>query len=173
MVVFMELKHNSAKTFGELEQELLDRETKLLEFKEALQRIQAEFENFSKRIEKEKHYFREFSNAETLKEFLPLSDSFDSAIKKLHESKSETISKKDAIEGIELLHKQFQSVLQKAGVSEIKSAGEKFNPEFHEALMQEKNPAKSDGIVLEELQKGFLLKGKVLRTSKVKVNKLD
>ena len=169
----MELKHNSAKTFCELELELQDREKKLLEFKEMLQRLQAEFENFSKRIEKEKHYFREFSNAETLKEFLPLSDSFDSAIKKLQESKSETISKKEALDGMELLQKQFYGIFQKFEVMEIKSAGEKFNPDFQECLMQEKNPSKADGIVLEELQKGFLLKGKVLRPSKVKVNKLD
>lgn len=168
-------KHNivCGKTFSEMETEIFEKEKKLAEFKDSLQRLQAEFENFSKRIEKEKQHFMEFSNAETLKEFLPLLDSFDSALKKLQETKSDSVSKKDALDGIELLHKQFQSVLKKAGVEEMNCIGQKFNPELQDCVLSEKDPKKEDGIVLEELQKGLMLKGKVLRHAKVKVNKKE
>jgi molecular chaperone GrpE len=111
----------------------------------------------------------EFANTETIRELLPLLDSFQAAIEKLE--KQETVSKKEGLEGMMLLQKQLLSIMQKHGLREIKSTGEKFDPTLHEAMFKENNSEKEDGIILEELQKGFVLKGKLLRPAKIKINK--
>ena len=152
-----------------MQQKLAEKEKQIAELKETLQRVQAEFENSCKRIENQKKDFIEFANSETIREFLPLLDSFQAAIEKMQ--KQENVSKQEALHGISALQKQLVSIMQKHGLKEIKSTGEKFNPEFHEAVLQEKNPEKQEDEILEELQKGYLLKGRLLRAAKVKINK--
>ena len=140
----------------------------MAELKETLQRLQAEFENSRKRLEKEKEDFSRLANAALVKELLPVLDSIDSAEKGL---KSQAFSKEKAVEGIELIKKQLLAILSSQGLEEIKSTGQRFDPMLHECLTQACEKEKEDQVVLQELQKGYMLNKKVLRHAKVKVNK--
>ena len=140
----------------------------LQEMRETLQRLQAEFENYTKRAEKERQEFKRYASASTIKELLPVIDSIDSAIEKME--KQEGIDKKHAVNGLKELRKHFIRALEKQGLKEIDCMGKMFDPELEECLAKENNKEKEDGIVLEEIQKGYLLNEKVLRTAKVKVN---
>lgn len=143
---------------------------KLDEIKEALQRVQAEFENSRKRFEKEKLDFALFANASLVKELLPLLDSIDAAERHLGEQ--ENVSRDDALKAMELAKKQLLAVLKAHGLRGIECIGKKFDPLLEDCVMQGKDEKKGDDVVLEELQKGYALNGRVLRHAKVKVNKL-
>lgn len=159
------------KKLKELEAALEEEKKKSDELRDTAQRVQAEFENFSKRMEKEKEEFKKFSAGAVVADFLAVLDSFDDGIKSMQ--KHGSVSKEEYIKGLELLKKQFFSVLQKHGLSEMHCVGKKFDPHFHECMLKEHDEKKEDEIVLEEFQKGYLLHDKVLRTSKVKINKLE
>ena len=145
------------------------KKSELEEMKETLQRLQAEFENSRKRMDRERQEFSKIANALLIKELLPLLDSMDSAEKSPGEN--ESIPKEKVIEGIELLKNQLLATLKSQDLEEIKSLGEKFDPMLHDCIMQEKDAKKEEDTVLEELQKGYMLNGRVLRHAKVKVNK--
>jgi molecular chaperone GrpE len=168
-----EKKHHEQKEISELKEKVKRLEEQkgkeVSELREILQRLQAEFENSRKRFEKEKKDFIEFANAETIRELLPLLDSFQAAIEKTE--KHENVSRKEALDGLDLLQKQLVSIMHRHGLQEIKSLGEKANPMLHEVIAFESNSKKDDEIIIEEIQKGFLLKGKLLRPAKVKINK--
>ncbi len=135
---------------------------KIIELADTLQHLQAEFENYKKRIDREKEEFVKFAHATVVKEFLPLLDSFEMALKNTNEAEK-------FVKGTEMIYAQFYSILEKIGLKPIKALGEKFDPYMHEVLMKEESD-KEEGIVLEELQKGYLLNDKVLRSSKVKIS---
>jgi len=162
-------RHKSAGSAGKEEIKQLKNERD--EFKDLLQRKQAEFENFQKRSEKERQDFEKSSNAKLIAEFLPFVESFENALEKL--KSDENIDRGKVLEGISLMEKQMKEFLKKEGLEEIESLGKDFNPSLHEAIMQGKDEGKSDGVILEEFQKGYLLNGLVLRPSKVRVNKLN
>ncbi len=128
------------------------------ELTESLQRLQAEFENFKKRNEKEKQAFMLFANRQLLMELLPVIDDFDRALQ----------TTKD--EGIKLIHQKLVELLKQYSVEEMVALGKYFDPKFHEALMQEESE-KEPGTVLEVLQKGYILGDNVLRPAQVKVAK--
>lgn len=129
---------------------------------ESLQRLQAEFENYKKRMEREKQELIKYGNADLILELLPILDNFELALKNTHDNER-------FIKGIQMIFAQFYSILQKEGLKPINVVGHKFNPYNSEVLMRVKSN-KDDDIVLEELQKGYVLNDKVLRTSKVKVS---
>ena len=135
---------------------------KISELTETLQRLQAEFENYKKYVEKEKAEFVKYAKADLIEKLLPLLDSFELALKNSAE-------KKELLKGVELIYSQFYSMLEKEGLKKIDVKG-KFDPHLHEVLLKEKSDKEEDAI-LEELQKGYILNGKVLRFSKVKVSK--
>lgn len=130
---------------------------------ETLQRLQAEFENYEKRIDKEKEDFVKYAKHEMIAKILPILDSFELALKNCKIDK-------DALKGFELIFSQLYSTLEAEGLRPIEAFGKKFDPYKHEVLMQEISD-KEEGLVLEELQKGYMLNDKVLRHSKVKVAK--
>jgi len=142
----------------------------LAETRETLQIVQAEFENSRKRLEKEKQDFVRLANSGLVKELLPLLDSVEAAEEHLDDERE--VRKEEALEGMELVKKQLLAILSSHGLGEIKALGQKFDPMLHDCVMQGFEKGKGEGIVLEELQKGYLLNGKVLRHAKVKVNKL-
>lgn len=148
---------NFITTDGEKDFSAKSAKKELADIKETLQRVQAEFENSRKRLEKEKEDFSRTANAGLVKDLLPVLDSMDAAEKE--------------IPGLEPVKGQLVAVLRANGLEQIKAVGEKFDPMLHDCMMQEKNEKKEDGIVLEELHKGYLLNGKVLRHSKVKISK--
>ncbi len=142
-------------------------EKQLADYKDSLQRLQAEFENYKKRVDREKSQSRQLAAAEMAKEFLPVLDSFELAIKALGNSSDAKLTK-----GMEMIYGQFYSVLESAGLRPIKAVGEKLDPYRHEVLLQEETAdEKKDGLVVEEFQKGYVINGIILRYSKVKVLK--
>ncbi|MBI2580531.1 nucleotide exchange factor GrpE [Candidatus Woesearchaeota archaeon] len=142
----------------------------LADYKDSLQRLQAEFENYKKRVDKEKVQFQQFATAEVVKSLLSVLDSFELALKSVN-SPAAAANEKMA-KGMEMIYGQFYSALEAQGLRPIKALGEKFDPYRHEVLMQEETAdEKKDGIVVEEFQKGYALNDVILRYSKVKVLK--
>ncbi|MBW3014240.1 nucleotide exchange factor GrpE [Candidatus Woesearchaeota archaeon] len=129
-----------------------------------LQRVQADFENYKKRVEKEMLEFRVFANANLIENLLPVLDNFDLAMKaeQNHE---------DFVKGVQLIFAELTKVMKDAGLKEME-AKEKFDPCFHEAMMTGQDESKEDNAIIEVFQKGYMLGDKVLRHAKVKVNKL-
>ncbi|MBW2984995.1 nucleotide exchange factor GrpE [Candidatus Woesearchaeota archaeon] len=141
------------------------KEEKIEELTETLQRLQAEFENYKKRIDKEKGEFVKYSKQELILKILPIIDSFELAIKNAKNNPN-------FLKGVELIFSQLYSTLESEGLKPIKALGGKFDPYKHEVLMQETSDKEED-LVLEELQKGYMLNDKVLRHTKVKVAKKE
>ena len=132
------------------------------DYKDALQRLQADFENYKKRVEKDLVQYRKFANADVIRAVLPILDSFELALKN-------TKDQEKFVKGVELIYAQFYQMLEEQGLRPIKTAGEKLDPYKHEVLLQEESD--KDGMILEELQKGYMLNDMVIRHSKVKVGK--
>jgi molecular chaperone GrpE len=129
-----------------------------------LARAQAEFENSRRRAAKEQQDFRDFAVVDAIKSLLPVIDSFERAI----QAKTEAA---DFRAGVELIYKQFQDVLGKLGVKPIPAKGEQFDPHVHEAIEMVETSDAADHEVLEEWQRGYKLKDRLLRPAMVKVAK--
>jgi molecular chaperone GrpE len=130
---------------------------------ERLQRLQAEFENARKRGVREQQDFRDFALADALKTLLPVMDSFERALHVGRDTKSEFRN------GVELIYKQLQDALSKMGLQPISAKGEEFDPRLHEAIEMVDTKEARDHEVLEELQRGYKLKDRMLRPAMVKV----
>ncbi|MGN0732956.1 MAG: nucleotide exchange factor GrpE [Emergencia sp.] len=126
-------------------------------------RLMADFQNYKRRVEKEKSDIYAYANEKIVSELLNVIDNFERALQ--HECADERY-----VEGMQMIFKQFAGVLEKAGLEEITAEGEDFDPNFHNAVMTEDNPEFGSGKVTEVLQKGYLLNKKVIRPSMVKVN---
>jgi molecular chaperone GrpE len=129
-----------------------------------LARAQAEFENARRRASKEQQDFRDYATVDTVKSLLPVIDSFERAL----QVKSEP---GDFRSGVELIYKQLQDALAKLGVRPIPAKGEPFDPHVHEAIEMVETSDVADHEVLEELQRGYKLKDRLLRPAMVKVAK--
>jgi len=129
-----------------------------------LKMVQADFENYKKRAQKESQDFMKFANSSLIKDILSVLDNFELALK--NENMTEQTRK-----GFELIYAQLYEILEDNGLKVIETKNQKFNPNLHEALMTEKNNDKENGMILEELQRGYFIGERVLRHSKVKVNK--
>ena len=140
------------------------------EVKEKLIWMAADFDNYKKRSLKEKEEYLKFSSAEVLKEFLVVVDNLERALAALPPDDTDKglLSLK---QGVELTLRQFQSVLEKHGVTKVKTVGEKFNPRLHQVMFQEETDKFPDQAVMEELQSGYTLHERVLRPAMVKVAK--
>src|SRR6266704_5037054 len=128
-----------------------------------LARLQAEFENARKRAEREQQEFREYALADAVKAMLPTLDSFERALKAGEAEKSEFRG------GVELIYKQLQDALAKLGLRPIPATGEPFDPHLHQAVEMVDTDEVEDHHVLEELQRGYKLKDRLLRPSMVRV----
>jgi len=128
-----------------------------------LARLQAEFENARKRAAREQQEFREFAVADAIKAILPVLDSFDRALQVAPAAQSDLRS------GIELIHKQLHDALQKLGVRPVAAKGEQFDPHVHEAVEMVDTAEADDHEILDELQRGYKLKERLLRPAMVKV----
>jgi molecular chaperone GrpE len=128
-----------------------------------LARLQAEFENARKRTAREQQEFREYAVADAIKALLPSLDSFERALQISARDKSEFRG------GVELIYKQLQDALQKLGLRAIPAKGEPFDPHLHEAIEMVETSDADDHQILEELQRGYKLKDRLLRPSMVKV----
>ena len=129
-----------------------------------LARAQAEFENARRRASKEQQDFRDYAAADAVKSLLPVMDSFERALQVQSDAG-------DFRSGVELIYKQLQDALAKLGVRAIPARGEPFDPHVHEAIEMVETSDAADHEVLEELQRGYKLKDRLLRPAMVKVAK--
>ena len=127
-----------------------------------LARMQAEFDNARKRAQREQQDYRDYALTDTVKTLIPVMDSFDRALQSSPE-KSEFHS------GVELIHKQLLDALTKIGVQPIAAKGQQFDPRFHEAIEMVDTENAKDNEVIDELQRGYKLKDRLLRPAMVRV----
>ncbi len=125
-------------------------------------RLMADFQNFRRRTEKEKNDIYAFANEKIVSELLNVLDNFERALE--HGAEGDSFA-----EGMKMIFKQLQDVLEKAGVAEIEALGLDFDPNFHNAVMTEDSAEYESGKVSAVLQKGYMLNHKVIRPSMVKV----
>jgi len=130
-----------------------------------LARLQAEFENARKRAAREQQEFRDFATADAIKALLPEIDSFERALNAPASQENEFRS------GVELIYKQLQDALTKLGVRPVPAKGEPFDPHVHEAIEMVETSDAPDHQVLDELQRGYKLKERLLRPAMVRVAK--
>jgi molecular chaperone GrpE len=147
--------------------ELEAKEREIQSLTDRLLRLQAEFENFKKRVARERMELIKFANEGLLLEIVPVMDSLERAIS----SAKENASLESLLEGLELVRRLFSSFLEKAGLKEIQALGQVFNPELHEAISVVESGAYPDNTVVEEVRKGYLLNSRVLRPALVRVAK--
>jgi len=150
-----------------LRDRLKEKETEAAEYLNTLQRLQADFENFKKRMLKEQTEFLEVASKNLILELIPVVDNLERALRASKEAKDSTSLSK----GVEMVYAQLMDILKKAGVSEINPHGEEFNPFHHEAVMHVNSNKHADNTIVEVLQKGYLLKGRLLQPASVKVSK--
>lgn len=134
-------------------------------------RLSADFDNYKKRLAKEKQEILDFGNAQRLKELLFVLDNIERAIELSEESHGEKTDFVAFLDGIKLVHAQFLSGLGNFGVTEIDSGeGTVFDPSYHEAVYKEHSETYESGTIISEVQKGYLLNGRLLRPSMVSVS---
>lgn len=146
---------------------LKEKAQKADEYFDRVLRLQADFDNYKKRLDKERLEFIKFANEELILEMLTILDDFERAVESGKASHDFDILYK----GIEMISNDLKEFLKKNGVQEIESKGRPFNPNEHEAMMQEETDAHPENHVIEEFQKGYTLNGRVIRPAKVKVAK--
>ena len=131
-----------------------------------LLRLQAEYDNFKKRSQKEKEAERKYKSQDLINELLPALDNFERALQV-----EVTEANASLFDGITMVYRQFPDALKSQGVEVIETEGKAFDPTLHHAVMQIEDEEIESNTVVEELQKGYLLKDRVIRPAMVKVNK--
>ena len=133
-----------------------------------LQRVSADYANFQKRVPKQISDSIAYEKERIIKSLLPALDNFEHTLQNAHSAEDVDVF----IKGIRIIYDQFLDILKSLNVEQIKALGEIFDPALHQAMRQSTNPDKQQNIVLEEFQKGYKLNGRVIRPSRVIVNKL-
>lgn len=165
-------EEETVEATSELEQNLLlaaelkQSQEKAEEYYAHLQRLQAEFDNYRKRTQKEKEEFVKFASEQVILNLLPVLDNFGRAIAAVEDSQD----LQAYAQGVEMIFKQIQNVLAKEGLVAIESKGQPFDPNIHEAVLRVESEDYPENTVVEEMQKGYYLKEKVIRPSMVKVS---
>lgn len=165
-----ETKHKTKKEDTELKtlkKELEKKEQAINDYINHIKRAQADFENYKKRVEKEREQASQREIEKLVSEILPVLDNLGRALdasKKNHDIES-------LICGVEMTQKSLFGILEKEGLKEIECLGKEFDPNFHEAIMTVESREHKDNTVCEELEKGYTFKDKLIRPAKVKVTK--
>jgi molecular chaperone GrpE len=151
---------------SEQELKIKQLEAELNETQNRLFRAQADYENFRRRSREEKEAAAKYRAQSLVEELLPVLDNFERALSvKAENEQSSTI-----MQGLEMVYRQLQDALIKEGVEEIPSVGTAFDPYLHQAVMQTESEEHEENEIVEELQKGYKLKDRVIRPAMVKVN---
>jgi molecular chaperone GrpE len=145
-----------------LKQALAEEQNKAAEYLANWQRAQADFVNFKRRTEQDRLEFNRYANAALAVELLSALDDLERAI----EAVPPKLAKNEWVEGIRLVERKFKSSLEGQGITPMESLGQPFDPNYHEAMRQDKG---EEGIVIEEFEKGYMMGDKVLRPAKVVV----
>ncbi len=148
----------------ELKAKLEEKTRQCEEFMNMVQRTAAEFDNYKKRTAKEKEALNLDASIDTVNAFLPVVDNLERALKAAEGMEGNPLK-----DGVELVMRQLKECLDKLGVESIEAVNNPFNPELHNAVMHVTDDESGDNLVIEEFQKGYIMKGKVVRHSMVKV----
>jgi len=148
----------------ELEAKLEEKTHQCEEYINVVQRIAAEFDNYKKRTIKEKEVIFLDASIDTVNAFLPVVDNIERALKAAEEMENNPLK-----DGVELVMRQLKDCLEKLGIEPIVALNNPFDPELHNAVMHVTDDESGDNIIIEEFQKGYVIKGKVVRHSMVKV----
>jgi molecular chaperone GrpE len=149
---------------NETEKQLLELKAKLEEVNDKYLRLYSEFDNFRKRTAKEKVELMQSAGEDVFKSILPVLDDFERAIK----SNTETTDIKAVNDGVNLIFNKLKSTLTQKGLTEMNAVGSTFDPDVHEAITNIPAPSEDlKGKVVEELEKGYSLNGKIIRFAKV------
>lgn len=155
-------KDETEKRIEKLKTQLIDANKKVEGLTESTKRAMADLQNFRKRMEEEKKQFTKYASANVFLEILPVFDSFERAAQHLPKGLEED----NWVKGIQGIIKQFEQIMEKFNIKKMKTVGEKFDPEKHEAV------ASGEGekdVVTEELESGYMMDEYILRVAKVKV----
>ncbi|MGE6629245.1 nucleotide exchange factor GrpE [Bacillus sp. NPDC077027] len=150
---------NLTQRLEELQQLLDEKENKIL-------RVQADFENYKRRVRTEAETAQKYRSQHVVSDLLPALDNFERALG-IDPDNDQT---KSLLEGMEMVYRQLIEALKKEGVEPIEAVGIEFDPNLHQAVMQVEDENFGSNVVVEELQKGYKLKDRVIRPSMVKVN---
>lgn len=166
-----EIELELAKTKEELENLKKERDLLIIAGKQAL----ADLQNYKRRVEESKKDIAAYALIDMVIDLLPILDNFERALKFAPdvistEAEKSSLLIQDFVTGIRQIHSQLKQTLEKRGVKEIKSIGEKLNPERHEAVMQVKGEKDT---IIEEVEKGYMLGERVIKAAKVKVGNGD
>ncbi|WP_112181359.1 MULTISPECIES: nucleotide exchange factor GrpE [Paraliobacillus] len=146
------------------ELEVLQREKD--EVYQRLLRVQAEYDNFRRRTQKEKEADRKYRSQSLITDLLPIVDNFERAL----QMEVNDEAAKQFVDGIKMVYRQLNDALEKEGAEVIATEGETFDPHLHQAVVQVEDDQYESNVVVEELQKGYKLKDRVIRPAMVKVN---
>jgi molecular chaperone GrpE len=150
---------------AELEKQLFELRREKDDIHDRLLRKHADFENFRKRTEKDKREYQSYALSDFMFELLAILDNFERALSHADDQPSSDYQK-----GIELIYRQLKDVLEKKGLRAIDSVGKNFDPNFHEAITREEKEDVPENTILEEFQKGYFFREKLLRPAMVKVS---
>ena len=151
------------KDIEEKDAELEDKDTKIADYHSQILRLQADFDNYKKRSQKDLKEYIKYANENLILKIIEVYEDLERALN--------TDNSADLKEGVDMIYKKLRDILQGEGLVEISCKGEIFDPFKHEALMVEEHENYDDGVVIEELAKGYTLDSKVIKYSKVKVCK--
>ncbi|HHX18739.1 MAG TPA: nucleotide exchange factor GrpE [Clostridium sp.] len=164
-IINEESENNNSEGVDQLKVKLDEKSKQCEEYISMFQRVAAEFDNYKKRTAKEKSEIYDSALTDVVKAFLPVIDNIERAV----EASSKDADSKTLKEGIDLIYKQFKEVLGKLEVTEIEGVGSSFDPNKHNAVMHVEDDSYGENVIVEELQKGYKCKDKVIRYSMVKV----
>ncbi|RIO92526.1 nucleotide exchange factor GrpE [Staphylococcus haemolyticus] len=148
------------------DEEIQQLQLKANENEEKYLRLYAEFENYKRRIQKENETNKTYQSQRVLTDILPTIDNIERAL----QIEGDVESFKSLQKGVQMVHESLLRALKDNGLEEIETEGQAFDPNFHQAVVQDDNPDFKSGDITQELQKGYKLKDRVLRPSMVKVN---
>ena len=149
---------------AKLNKNLEEKDEEIIELKSHIQRLQADFDNFRKQGEKQKQDLIRYANEGLIVKFIDIYEDMERALEN-------STNEEEIREGLELIYSKMKNTLEKEGVEEIPAVGEKFDPFKHEALLTVDSPDHENNEIVDELMKGYTLKDKVIKYSKVRVCK--
>ena len=162
-------KEDDVKSASEIASERAEEvrgvDDKVKQLEEQMLRLRADFENSKRRLERDKLDAIKFANERLLAEILPVVDNMDRAVASLSEGHDPA----KVQEGLKIAQSELHEVLESHGVERVKSIGEEFDPQFHEAVGVIENADAKEGTVLEEVQRGYMLNGRLIRPSRVRI----
>ena len=163
-----EVKSSEENEIDKLKKQLNEKHDQAEQYLNQLKYLQADFDNYCKQNKKWTDDTIKFANGILITKLLKVLDTLELAIKNNNEDRD----KEALIKGVEITLKSFEDILKEEGLEKIESIGKKFDPTLHEALEQVETKKPPDNMVVEELRRGYVFKGKILRPSIVKVTKL-